>query len=218
MKWNKAIRGGMGTRSWKGPYEVSWGHRVGWGNMGWDWAVGCQEVFWVRRGRGVGWRRVGQDGDVWDGAAWGGMGLQYLVVVWHPIESLHQVGGALQQHLLAGSSTGSGGDLTPKPLPPPPSHGGPPAPVPQCCLPALPAPRGVVLQTRVPPAERDRDPLQWGPHLGEALGVPGVPWDDFLQPLEAVVDGGFIQCCQGKGAEWGGHPRAPTASLPPKGN
>lgn len=31
------------------------------------------------------------------------------------------------------------------------------------------------------------------PHLGQALGVSGVPGDDLLQALEPVVDGGLVQ-------------------------
>lgn len=95
MGWDRAIQGGIGTWGGKGPYEVKWGHG-GMGQYGWDGTI------WGGMGPcGVGRGHVG-----WDGVTWGGMGPQYLVVVWHPIESLHQVGRALQQHLLAGSSTG----------------------------------------------------------------------------------------------------------------
>lgn len=42
-------------------------------------------------------------------------------------------------------------------------------------------------------------------YLWQPLGVPGVPRDDLLKPLETVVDGRLIQCCgRQRGTEKGG--------------
>lgn len=106
------------------------------------------------------------------GRHWAAAQAPYLVTAGHSVQGLRQVGRPLQQHFLgAGEETagprssawGDGGAGSPRPLPPSSRDTLPPAP-----------PR---------PSE----------YLGQPLGISGVSGNDFLQPLEPVVNGGFVQ-------------------------
>lgn len=106
----------------------------------------------------------------------------YLVAAGHSVQGLCQVGRPLQQHFLgAGEETADGGaaragvavvrEARSYLFPPyPPSGHRPPSSLPR--------------------------PFEY---LGQPLGVSGVSGNNFLQPLESVVNGGLIQ---GWGKGW----------------